>query len=228
MFGWGSHGLVSYRRLLQTQQDMNAHYKKLEIHQRELLALAEHIRNDPKYITIEARGLGYYQQEDQLILVNTWTQAQPAPSPGEQLTPDKNVMETNSPNGIWLYALFSTACLWLIIRLLYFGQPDMIPRGFQFNQRNKFRREKFHKVRHPKTVRHNRKAHRAPHSFAQDSGKNKDFLPKINSANRESKLIRFFTVRPNILCRRYLGPKESSTPFRVMGLENPLVQQGLL
>ncbi len=206
MFIWDSHGLVSYRKLLQAQQTMNGQYEKLEKHQRELLALAKHIRSDPKYITIEARGLGYYQKEDRLILINTWTQAQPAPSPGEQLTLDKKIMEANTPSGIWLYALFFTACLWLIVRLLYFGQPDRIPRGFNLNRRGKLPKEKFPKIRYAKTVRQSRKARRLSNSQPENPENIKDLYPKeIKQIYNESPLDSIY-YRADIWGRRTLAP----------------------
>ncbi|MEM9423916.1 MAG: septum formation initiator family protein, partial [Spirochaetota bacterium] len=130
MFIWGEQGLLAYQKLLLVQQQMESHLKELEKHQRGLSAHAERIRNDPDYINIEARGLGYYSKDDKLILVNTWTQAQPAPSPGEQLTPDLEVLQSEAPSAIWFYSLLLAASLWLLIRLLHFGRTERMPKEF--------------------------------------------------------------------------------------------------
>ncbi|WGK69927.1 septum formation initiator family protein [Candidatus Haliotispira prima] len=138
MFVWGNHGLVAHRKLLQVQQQMELHYEQLEKHQRDLLVIADRSSSDRSYITMKARGLGYYQKNDKLILVNTWSRSQPAPSPGDQLTPNLQATQSRQPGGIWFYSLFLASCFWLVIRLLHFGRTDIMPGRFGWSDREKF------------------------------------------------------------------------------------------
>ena len=152
---WGSQGLIAHSELLQNQQSLQVHYSELEKRQRELRTLSELVSSDISYISIEARNLGYYKSSDKLILVNTWSQAQPAPSPGNQLIPDLQTLEANTPSGIWFYSLLLGICFWLIIRLLSFGRSDSMPREFSLNSR-----EKFPKLQHAQTVNTKRQTRR--------------------------------------------------------------------
>ncbi len=147
VFFLGGHGLLVHRRLLQAQERLESHYIQLEKYQHELLTLSDQIQSDQNYMAIEARGLGYYQKNDKLILVNTWSQAQPAPSPGDQLILEAQVMQPKAVPGIWFYALFPAGLLALLIRLLQWDRPIRFGRKL-----NGFREpgygERFPKVHH--------------------------------------------------------------------------------
>lgn len=123
VFVWGEQGLFAHRRLLQAQNTLEAHYQTLKLHQHDLLAIAEQIYSDGGYIALEARSLGYYRKNDKLILLNSWFQAHPEPSPGDRMLPDSQLLRFRAPSGIWFYAGFLASFCWFIIRLLYFGRP---------------------------------------------------------------------------------------------------------
>ena len=121
VFVWGRQGLFARRKLLQVQNTLEVHYETLKRHQHDLLAITEQIYNDSGYIALEARNLGYYRKNDKLILLNSWFQAHPAPSPGDRIPPELLEPEARIW-GVWLYAGFLAGFCWFVIRLFYFGQ----------------------------------------------------------------------------------------------------------
>lgn len=112
---WGNHGIVDRKKLLETEKLLQEHTEELLNTQQKLQILNETISSDSSFIAIQARNLGYYEPEDQLILINTWEKKLMVPLPGTLLLPSPP--EKRSTEALSVYAGIFTMILWLLINI---------------------------------------------------------------------------------------------------------------